>query len=53
MELAQYLSHMYSILLDLAPILVNGSDNWEYGRDFGWIWAKLTIFFLLFLPLLL
>jgi|GEM_PF-4885506 len=30
-ELAQYLSHMYSIFLDLAPILVNWSDILEYG----------------------
>jgi len=29
-ELAQYLSHMYSIFLDLAPILVNWSDIWEF-----------------------
>ena len=32
-ELAQYLSHMNSIFLDLAPILVNWSDIWEYGLD--------------------
>jgi len=39
-ELAQYLSHMYSIFLDLAPILVNWSDILEYGRLFGRKWAE-------------
>ena len=30
---------MYSIFLDLAPILVNWSDILEYGSQFGRIWA--------------
>ena len=34
---------MYSIFLDLAPILVNWSDIWEYGSQFGRIWAKFTL----------
>ena len=42
-ELAQYLSHLCSIFLDLAPILVNWSDIWEDGRGFGRIWEKLLL----------
>ena len=30
---------IYLLFLDLAPILVNWSDNWEYGTDIGQIWA--------------
>ena len=43
-ELAQYLSQMYSIFLDLAPILVNWSDNWEYGRNFGQTWTNMSAY---------